>query len=137
MKYGANTKWCTTTESGQYYARYSARGILIYNINKKTGYKVACFKNLDQAFDNEFSWWDVTDKRIEVLDSEAPAVVLEAIRNEIKNRSVPNQLLMTKAEHDKLNQYKELLTFCYYVTINGTSELTSELTSEFTKTTQV
>ena len=107
MKYGANTKWCTTTESGQYYARYSARGILIYNINKKTGYKVACFKNLDQAFDNEFSWWDVTDKRIEVLDSEAPAAVLEAIRNEIKNRSVPNQLLMTKAEHDKLNQYKE------------------------------
>ena len=107
MKYGANTKWCTTTESGQYYARYSARGILIYNINKKTGYKVACFKNLDQAYDNEFSWWDVTDKRIEVLDSEAPAVVLEAIRNEIKNRSVPNQLLMTKAEHDKLNQYKE------------------------------
>ena len=107
MKYGANTKWCTTTESGQYYARYSARGILIYNINKKTGYKVACFKNLDQAYDNEFSWWDVTDKKIEVLDSEAPAVVLEAIRNEIKNRSVPNQLLMTKAEHDKLNQYKE------------------------------
>ena len=107
MKYGANTKWCTTTESGQYYARYSARGILIYNINKKTGYKVACFKNLDQAYDNEFSWWDVTDKKIEVLDSEAPAAVLEAIRNEIKNRSVPNQLLMTKAEHDKLNQYKE------------------------------
>ena len=106
MKYGANTKWCTTTESGQYYARYSARGILIYNINKKTGYKVACFKNLDQAFDNEFSWWDVTDKKIEVLDSEAPSAVLEAIRNEIKNTSVANQLLMTKAESDKLESYK-------------------------------
>jgi len=107
MKYGANTKWCTTTQSGQYYARYSARGILIYNINKKTGYKVACFKNLDQAFDNEFSWWDVTDKKIEVLDSEAPSTVLEAIRNEIKNRSVPNQLLMTKAESEKLELYKD------------------------------
>jgi hypothetical protein len=107
MKYGANTKWCTTTESGQYYARYSARGILIYNINKKTGYKVACFKNLDQAFDNEFSWWDVTDKKIEVLDSEAPSAVLEAIRNEIKNTTVANQLLMTKAESDKLEIYKD------------------------------
>ena len=106
MKYGANTKWCTTTESGQYYARYSSRGILIYNINKKTGYKVACFKNIDQAFDNEFSWWDVTDKKIEVLDSEAPSAVLEAIRNEIKNRSVPNQLLMTQDESDKLESYK-------------------------------
>jgi hypothetical protein len=107
MKYGANTKWCTTTNTGQYYARYSARGILIYNINKKTGYKVACFKNLDPNHDNEFSWWDVTDRRIEALDSEAPSAVLEAIRNEIKNTSVANQLLMTKAEADKLEMYKD------------------------------
>jgi hypothetical protein len=107
MKYGANTKWCTTTESGQYYARYSARGILIYNINKKTGYKVACFKNLDSNHDNEFSWWDVTDKKIEALDSEAPSAVLEAIRNEIKTTTVSNQMLMTKAEADKLEMYKD------------------------------
>ena len=107
MKYGANTKWCTTTESGQYYARYSSRGILIYNINKKTGYKVACFKNLDSSHDNEFSWWDVTDKKIEALDSEAPSAVLEAIRNEIKTNSVTNKELMTKAEADKLQLYKD------------------------------
>ena len=55
MKYGANTKWCTTTQSGQYYARYSSRGILIYNINKKTGYKVACFKNLSPDHENSLS----------------------------------------------------------------------------------
>ena len=108
MKYGANTKWCTTTNTGQYYARYSSRGILIYNINKKTGYKVACFKNLDQAYDNEFSWWDVTDKKIEVLDSEAPAAVLEAIRNEIKDRGgISNELLMSEEEQAKLRMYKE------------------------------
>jgi hypothetical protein len=107
MKYGANTKWCTTTNTGQYYARYSARGILIYNINKKTGYKVACFKNLDPNHDNEFSWWDVTDKKIEALDSEAPSAVLEAIRNEIKTTTVSNQMLMTKAEADKLEMYKD------------------------------
>jgi hypothetical protein len=107
MKYGANTKWCTTTNTGQYYARYSARGILIYNINKKTGYKVACFKNLSPEYDNEFSWWDVTDRRIEALDSEAPSAVLEAIRNEIKTTTVANQLLMTKAESDKLEIYKD------------------------------
>jgi len=107
MKYGANTKWCTTTESGMYYARYSSRGILIYNINKKTGYKVACFKNLDPNHDNEFSWWDVTDRKIEALESEAPSVVLEAIRNEIKTTTVSNQMLMTKAESDKLEAYKE------------------------------
>ena len=107
MKYGANTKWCTTTESGQYYARYSSRGILIYNINKKTGYKVACFKNLDPNHDNEFSWWDVTDRKIEALESEAPSTVLEAIRNEIKEMPVPNQTLMTQEESNKLEAYKE------------------------------
>jgi hypothetical protein len=107
MKYGANTKWCTTTNTGQYYARYSARGILIYNINKKTGYKVACFKNLDPNHDNEFSWWDITDRKIEALDSEVPSAVLEAIRNEIKTTTVANQMLMTKAESDKLEMYKD------------------------------
>jgi hypothetical protein len=106
MKYGANTKWCTTTNTGQYYARYSARGILVYNINKKTGYKVACFKNLDPNHDNEFSWWDVTDRRIEALDSEAPSAVLEAIRNEIKNNGVPNKALMTQEEENKLEIYQ-------------------------------
>ena len=107
MKYGANTKWCTTTNTGQYYARYSSRGVLIYNINKKTGYKVACFKNLDPNHDNEFSWWDVTDKKIEVLDSEAPLTVLEAVRNEIKNHPYYNSHLMSDDEQAKLNQYKE------------------------------
>jgi hypothetical protein len=111
MKYGANTKWCTTTESGQYYARYSARGILIYNINKKTGYKVACFKNLSPDHDTEFSWWDVTDKKIEVLDSEAPASVLEAVRNEIKNHPCYNSQLMSEIEQEKLNYYKEGVKF--------------------------
>jgi hypothetical protein len=107
MKYGANTKWCTTTESGQYYARYSSRGVLIYNINKKTGYKVACFKNLSPDHDTEFSWWDVTDKKIEVLDSEAPAAVLEAVRNEIKNYPCYNSHLMSENEQEKLHYYKE------------------------------
>lgn len=107
MKYGANTKWCTTTNTGQYYARYSSRGVLIYNINKKTGYKVACFKNLSPDHDNEFSWWDVTDRKIEVLDSEAPLTVLEAVRNEIKNHPYYNSHLMSEDEQAKLNQYKE------------------------------
>lgn len=107
MKYGANTKWCTTTNTGQYYARYSERGILIYNINKQTGYKVACFKNLSPQHDNEFSWWDVTDKKIEALDSELPTDVLMAVRNEIKDHPHYNALLMNDDEKSKLPIYKE------------------------------
>ena len=51
--------------------------------------------------------WDVTDKKIEVLDSEAPAAVLEAVRNEIKNHPCYNSNLMSEVEQEKLNYYKE------------------------------
>lgn len=107
MKYGANTKWCTTTNTGQYYARYSDRGILIYNINKKTGYKVACFKNLHPEYDVEFSWWDVTDRRIDALESELPTEVLIAVRKNITEMPCYNSALMTQEEQDKLQMYKE------------------------------
>ncbi len=32
MKYGSSTKWCTTMDSGVYFARYSKWGILIYGL---------------------------------------------------------------------------------------------------------
>ena len=36
-RYGASTKWCTTMIGKDYFHRYSDRGCLLYNINKKTG----------------------------------------------------------------------------------------------------
>jgi hypothetical protein len=69
-KYGASTKWCTTYQSEkQYFERYWRRGILLYFINKLTGYKFACFKALDG--DTELSFWNSFDTRIDYLDTEA------------------------------------------------------------------
>ena len=68
-KYGANTKWCTTTEHNQeYYNKYAKRGVLVYCINKKTGYKVAAFYSLDKN-EPEFSYWNQKDTRIDSTDS--------------------------------------------------------------------
>ena len=78
-KYGANTKWCTTQESNpEYFIKYSSRGILIYCINKKTGYKVASFYSLDKN-DKEFSFWNQKDSRIDSLETELPAHLREKI----------------------------------------------------------
>lgn len=68
-KYGASTKWCTTYEKEkQYFERYWRRGILVYFINKETGYKFAGFKSLD---DNEgVSFWNQADQRVDYLDLE-------------------------------------------------------------------
>jgi len=69
-KYGANTKWCTTSEgNSEYFERYSSKGVLIYCMNKKTGYKVASFYSLDKK-DPEFSFWNQKDTRIDSLDTE-------------------------------------------------------------------
>ena len=69
QKYGATTKWCTTYErEKQYFEKYWRRGILVYFINKKTGYKFAGFKALD---DNEgVSFWNQIDQRVDYLDLE-------------------------------------------------------------------
>lgn len=90
--YGAGTKWCTTMVGKDYFNRYCRRGALLYNINKQTGYKVACFKNYDPDYEAEFSFWNVTDTRIDSLDSELPGYIMDVIRKEAK-REIKNSEL--------------------------------------------
>ena len=79
-KYGSNTKWCTTQESNsEYFIKYSSKGVLIYCINKLTGYKVASFCSLDKN-DPEFSFWNQKDSRIDSLQSELTEELLKTIR---------------------------------------------------------
>lgn len=69
QKYGATTKWCTTyVAEKQYFERYWRRGILVYFINKQTGYKFAGFKALDD--EEGISFWSQTDQRVDFLDLE-------------------------------------------------------------------
>jgi len=69
-KYGANTKWCTTYSSEKsYFQKYWNRGILLYFINKVTGYKLAGFKSLDD-YEKELSFWNQEDIRIDYLDAD-------------------------------------------------------------------
>jgi hypothetical protein len=83
-KYGANTKWCTTSESNpEYFLKYSERGVLIYCMNKKTGYKVASFYSLKSS-DPEFSFWNQKDSRIDSLQTELTDELRVIIKNESK-----------------------------------------------------
>jgi hypothetical protein len=85
VKYGAGTKWCTasTNEEYQFY-RYTGRGILIYTINKKTGQKVAAFKNTDPYNEPELSFWNEIDTRIDSYEAELPEFIMKLIFNEFK-----------------------------------------------------
>lgn len=100
-KYGSNTKWCTTTESNpEYFTKYASRGVLIYCLNKKTGYKVASFRSLDRS-DPEFSWWNQKDARIDSLQSELPDELLKVIRVEsMDNKPKTNRFLLSDADRE-------------------------------------
>ena len=67
-KYGANTKWCTTSEGNlETFIRYWSEGILLYFINKKTGLKVGCFKPLKYKESHQF--WSSADQMVDYLCS--------------------------------------------------------------------
>jgi hypothetical protein len=86
MKYGAGTKWCTAAESDDYqYWNYTGRGILIYTINKKTGQKVATFKNLSKDHDHELSFWNEIDTRIDSYETNLPQDIINHIFKELKS----------------------------------------------------
>ena len=99
LKYGSSTKWCTSSESNpEYFIRYSKRGILLYMINKITGYKVACFKSLDD--DREFSFWNQQDTRIDSIESDLPDFIMNEIRNEVK-KNITNFSLLSDEDKKK------------------------------------
>lgn len=93
-KYGSNTKWCTTQETNsEYFTKYTAKGILIYCINKVTGYKVASFYSLDKN-DPEFSYWNQKDIRIDSTDSELTLELIVLIRDYVKDPKVKTNRYM-------------------------------------------
>jgi hypothetical protein len=85
-KYGSATKWCTTEKhNSNYFYRYY-KNILVYCINRKTGYKVAMNHIV---YDNETSFWNATDQRVDSLltelDTECRLKLVELINKGITN----------------------------------------------------
>jgi hypothetical protein len=100
-KYGANTKWCTTTEHNQeYYNKYARKGVLVYCINKKNGYKVAAFYSLDKN-EPEFSYWNQKDTRIDSTDSQLPLELIGFIRDYVKDPKVKSNYTMLSGDQKK------------------------------------
>jgi hypothetical protein len=98
-KYGSNTKWCTTSEgSAEHFMRYTKKGVLIYCLNKKSGYKVASFYSLEKN-DPEFSFWDQKDRRVDSLETELTDELRTVIFNESKGKGAKtNRFLLSDEE---------------------------------------
>jgi len=86
-KYGASTKWCTSSINDETFYSYSSKGILLYIISRKKNTKWAVYYELDKK---ELSWWDSKDERIDGLMVILPNNVKNYILEYIFNEKHPN-----------------------------------------------
>lgn len=84
--YGSSTKWCTASNKNpEYFYRYSDRGVLVYAISRNTGDKYGLFYQNKYPDEKEFSIWDVTDIRVDSVETTIPSDLLKKIYNYMKN----------------------------------------------------
>lgn len=102
--YGANTKWCTTSkESSQHFKQYSEKGELYYFLNKKSGEKIALFKDkrnnsidVYNAMDTEINLSDLRESfpnQNDLIDEiTGIGQLLKTLRKFIKGEALPQDL---------------------------------------------
>jgi hypothetical protein len=106
-KYGAGSKWCTTyKQEKSYFERYWRNGALIYFNNKKTGYKFAAHKALQES--GEISFWTASDHRVDFLDLELEDYMLPVAKKIFKtyktNKDLCSDKIITQVEMECLHR---------------------------------
>jgi hypothetical protein len=102
-KYGASTRWCTTYQKEkQYFEKYWQYGILVYFINKVTGYKFAGYKSLKDG--NELSFWNAEDSRIDYLYVDADEYLFSIVRRILSSDKTNKELCSTKIQNQVMSE---------------------------------
>jgi hypothetical protein len=103
-KYGASTRWCTTYQKEkQYFEKYWQYGILVYFINKVTGYKFAGYKSLSGG-DNELSFWNAEDSRIDYLYVYADEYLFPIVRRILSSDKTNKELCSTEIQNQVMSE---------------------------------
>ena len=88
IKYGSNTKWCTTMGDGDYFYKYSSNGSLIYSINKINNEKYAIYMSFEdyKQYKIHFKIYDDTDMEIDSFFVGYTPKIMNILRNEWDNK---------------------------------------------------
>lgn len=90
-KYGAATRWCTTYQKEkQYFEKYWRQGVLVYFINKISGYKFAGYRSLNG--DNELSFWTAEDNRVDYLFLDVEEYLFPIVRKIFSSKDTNKNL---------------------------------------------
>jgi len=100
-KYGASTKWCTSSNDPKTFYSYSNKGVLLYVINRKTNQKIGVYYELST---NELSWWDSQDNRLDGLMVDLPKTVKNNILEYVLNENHPNSYYFSQETKELLNK---------------------------------
>ena len=111
-KYGSSTRWCTTYQKEKnYFEKYWRRGILVYFINKETGYKFAGYKGLDD--DSEFSFWNAEDSRVDYLDVDTDdylfPIVRKIFKSEFTNKTLCSDEIQIQVYTECISVYEKMI----------------------------
>lgn len=107
-RYGASTRWCTTYQKEKnYFERYWRQGILVYFINKKTGYKFAMFKSL---MENDLSFWNAEDVRVDFLTLEIDDYLYPIVRainkSELTNKNLSSNEIQEQVHRECIEPFE-------------------------------
>jgi len=111
VKYGAGTRWCTTYQKEKnYFERYWRQGILVYFINKKTGYKFAGFRDLTNK---EMSFWNAADNRVDYLDLEICDYMFSTVRiifsSNMSNKNLSSNKIQEQVHNECIDEYAKVM----------------------------
>ena len=111
LKYGSGTKWCTTYKREKnYFEKYWRTGVLVYFINKQTGYKFAGFKELDKGV--ELSFWNSADIRIDYTQLETDdylfPIVRKIFKSEDTNKNLCSNEIQEQVHAECINKYDDM-----------------------------
>ena len=86
-KYGASTKWCTSSREPKTFYEYSANGILLYILSKIDNTKWAVYYDLKNK---ELSWWNAKDILTDGYLVDLPEQLKKDVLNYVLNETNPN-----------------------------------------------
>ena len=92
-KYGASTKWCTSSRDPKTFYQYSEKGILIYILSKSDKSKWAVYYDMDVK---ELSWWNTKDILTDGYLVNLPEKLKKDILGYILNETKPNSYYFTE-----------------------------------------
>ncbi|MFN9959911.1 MAG: hypothetical protein ACK55I_43050, partial [bacterium] len=110
-KYGAGTRWCTTYQKEKvYFEKYLRNGVLVYFINKKTGYKFAGFRELSNK---EMSFWNSADNRVDYLDLEIDDYMFTTVRkifsSQLSNKNLSSDEIQEQVHSECISEYPKVM----------------------------